>query len=432
MSKFFWLFVFSAYWANFQAQTPSDSIYTYKRINRSLSFAQLTFGGDCLLLADAQRIRNSQTLGDFGTVLMPRATIGGLHFWGHADFYVTFPLGISFRQTPAFAESYHHQEGVETGLKIYPFALKPGRISPYVGVSFQPFSFGYLDKAIELPKPGTRYERFITPWQTGLTYTGKRYLFTAGMRYNRQNQFDYHYAPNATERIHVSPVNVHLSILRYLDSDKSVGTPHNVGQENAKYHLLKKHGKLSTWYWGAGPSAALQQSKSSFFEAEYPFFANQQLNSFILPDLTYGYYWAKGDLNVGLTGRAMLFGLRAFGERFAAGRISFGFETYKFLFNYHGFVPFIGPTLSMEHLWLRHNGSPLAKTTKPALGLVFGWDIRITQTGTNLLRTNLRYTPGLALEVRGNKVMFDHLEFNFIQFVHFIGREKVYAQYRKN
>ena len=37
-----------------------------------------------------------------------------------------------------------------------------------------------------------------------------------------------------------------------------------------------------------------------------------------------------------------------------------------------------------------------------------------------------------VLEVRGNKVMFDHLEFNFIQFVHFVGREKVYAQYRKN
>jgi len=31
---------------------------------------------------------------DFGSTLMPRLTIGGIHFWGHVDFYVTFPLSF--------------------------------------------------------------------------------------------------------------------------------------------------------------------------------------------------------------------------------------------------------------------------------------------------------------------------------------------------
>ncbi|MCC7245640.1 MAG: hypothetical protein IT269_08180 [Saprospiraceae bacterium] len=61
---------------------------------------------------------------------------------------------------------------------------------------------------------------------------------------------------------------------------------------------------------------------------------------------------------------------------------------------------------------------------------MFGWDIRVTKTGTSLLRTNLRYAPGLNLKTDdGQKVMFDHLEFNFIQYVTFIGRKKLYRKY---
>ena len=85
--------------------------------------------------------------------------------------------------------------------------------------------------------------------------------------------------------------------------------------------------------------------------------------------------------------------------------------------------------LSVENLNVNDNGVKTS-TTKPALGIVFGWDIRVTKTGTNLLRTNLRYTPKLNLNVADEKVMFDHLEFNFIQMVHFFGRGKVYAAHR--
>ncbi len=124
------------------SQVTIDSVYTYKKLNRSLSFAQLTLGGDVLCLSGGQRIA-SDGAQDFGAGFMPRFTIGGMHFWGHADFYVTFPLGINVQQKPAFAGKFRQLENVETGLKIYPIALRPGRLSPYVGISFQPFQFGY-------------------------------------------------------------------------------------------------------------------------------------------------------------------------------------------------------------------------------------------------------------------------------------------------
>ena len=67
---------------------------------------------------------------------------------------------------------------------------------------------------------------------------------------------------------------------------------------------------------------------------------------------------------------------------------------------------------------------------KPALGLVFGWDIRVTKTGTGLLRTNLRYFPDLHMDIEGDKMMFDHLEFNFIQWVQFLGRKRALREAR--
>ncbi|MEZ4905645.1 MAG: hypothetical protein R2822_29725 [Spirosomataceae bacterium] len=102
-------------------------------------------------------------------------------------------------------------------------------------------------------------------------------------------------------------------------------------------------------------------------------------------------------------------------------------ETYKFLGDYHGFVPYIGPTLSYENLTFKDtDGSNIQpfQAQKVALGVIFGWDIRISRAETWLLRTNLRYTPNLHLEAEGKKVMFDQMEFNFIQFVWFAGRRK--------
>jgi hypothetical protein len=421
---------FTTIWAQ---DTPRiDSVYTWKKLNRSLSFAQLTYGGDLLMLSGATRTRNGQSA-DLPATFMPRATIGGMHFWGHADFYVTFPLFVSFSESQAGIRKYRLRESVETGMKVYPWALRPGKVRPYVGISFQPFTFGYeeVGNANEYTHGAASYERFVTPAMVGATYTTRKFLFTVGARFNWKNRFDAYYQPDATEQIRVLPVNFTLGLLRYIDTDKGLGSPKSVEQQNLKHYLLEKHGKMSTWYKGIGPSTALQMSKSSFFEKKYPFLADNMLNSFLLPDVTLGYHFAKPDINVGFAGRAMGFRAGAFEDQFRLGRVALSVEAYKFLFDYHGFVPFVGPMVSVDRLWMRHNGQTIAAATKPSLGIVFGWDIRVTKTGTGLLRTNLRYTPGLHLDVQGEKVMYNHLEFNFIQLVKFIGRDKVYQQYRK-
>lgn len=411
------------------AQTNVDSVYTTQKLNKSLRFAQLTFGGDILCVTGGQSTLQGINR-SFGAGIQSRLTIGGLHFWGHADFYVTFPLGVNIQKKTDFSSQLRHAEGVETGMKIYPWAVRPGRISPYVGISFQPFSFKYKADHTTAPNGAAAYERFIAPPQAGITYTTQKYLFTAGVRYYTQRAFDYYETPIQQSQVQLHPLGFTLGILRYIDTDLGMGTVRGVQQENIKYHILKKNNRLDSWYWGIGPSSALQMSKSSFLKEKYPYLAQATLSSFLTPDITFGRFFSQPDINVGITARPMFFRMKAFDTQLRLQRHTVGIEAYKFLFDYHGFVPYIGPMVSMEYLKLEENGNKTAESFKPSAGIVFGWDIRVTKTGTSLLRTNLRFAPGLHLKTEdGKKIMFDHLEFNFIQYVTFIGRKKLYRRY---
>ena len=75
----------------------SDNIYTQSYLDKSTRFAWLTYGGELNYLSGGttqQFIDGVKQGTDFGSTLMPRLTIDGIHFWGHADFYVTFPLSF--------------------------------------------------------------------------------------------------------------------------------------------------------------------------------------------------------------------------------------------------------------------------------------------------------------------------------------------------
>ncbi|MEQ8927346.1 MAG: hypothetical protein RLO81_16115, partial [Fulvivirga sp.] len=153
----------------------------------------------------------------------------------------------------------------------------------------------------------------------------------------------------------------------------------------------------------------------SFFQDDY--------SAAILPDFSFGRFFSKPDLNINLSYRTYGDKYEGFNSEIKIRRHSIGIESVKFLFNYHGFVPFVGPILSYENLKTTVNNIEY-KDDKLALGITFGWDIRVTKTGSSLLRTNLRYYPNLHMNIEGEKMMFDHIEFNFIQWVQFIGRKK--------
>lgn len=88
----------------------SDQVYTQSYLDKSTRFAWFTYGGDINYLTGGRTQQLSEgglQNTDFGHTLMPRLTIGGIHFWGHTDFYVTFPLSFLILQdVPAGLHRY--------------------------------------------------------------------------------------------------------------------------------------------------------------------------------------------------------------------------------------------------------------------------------------------------------------------------------------
>lgn len=414
----------------FETSAQSDSTYTVDYLSRSTKFAWLTLGAELFSerSGTTQLVRGGQlTSVDFNAALTPRLTIGGIHFWGHADFYVTFPLNfVSLGQIPSEFETLRVNQGIETGARIYPLKLQPGRLSPFAGVSFNTMSFQQENKASDFSAGTPKLQKVLAPLEFGITYTTDKYHISASAYYNVVNEFDYFVSSTQQANIQIDPVSFSLKFFRYWDTDKSMRKPTVVRQLNKMHDILDEEGLLSAWYWGIGPSAGIQMSRSSFLENNFPFLADQRIGGF-MPDVSFGRFFAQPDMNVGFSYRTMGETLSGFDTKIQLRRHSFMLESYKNLFDWLGFVPYIGVTGSIENLRMDVNGVSYSDT-KPAVGLIFGWDIRVTNTGTSLLRTNLRWIPNLHLEVEGDKVMFDNLEFNFIQYVRFIGRNKTYKK----
>ncbi len=424
------LFLCGCFW-NADAQT--DSTYTFDYIDRSTRFAWLTLGVELFREPGGS---SSYIQGgiieqvSFDGALTPRLTIGGIHFWGHADFYVTFPLNFAaIRNTPSGFETLKFSQGIETGARVYPLKLKKGRLSPFLGISFNTFSYQHLRDTDDFSEGAPSFRQIVAPVEAGLTYTTGQYHISASAYYNTIDQFNYAVSPTLSAPVNIDPLSFNLRVYKYWDTDKSMRKARVVRKLNRYHAFLEKENKLNAWYWGLGPSAGLQMSKSSYFKNNFGFLYNDRIGGF-MPDITFGRHFTKPDMNVGLSYRTFGDRLIGFDTEIKVRRHSVMLEAFKSMFNWLGFVPFVGLTASVEYLSVDVNGQEF-NNTKPAVGLIAGWDIRVTKTGSSLLRTNLRWIPDLHLEVEGDKVMFDHLEFNFIQYVHFIGRGKAYEKFRK-
>ncbi|MGD1840781.1 MAG: hypothetical protein ACFB0B_07785 [Thermonemataceae bacterium] len=410
-----------------------DTVYTKRYLERSTKFAWLTLGGDILALPNGdtdylqgENLRNTT----FSSGFVPRVTIGGVHFWGYADFYVTFPLSfLTLQSTPDDFQELDIRQGVETGFRLFPVKLQPKRLSPFLGISFRSSSYSHEIEGDNYTEGAPRYTRMTVPVQFGLAYTTNKLHIAASAYLQSTRNFKYYISPEQEGNTTLNPVTFNVSVLRYWDTDRDYRTEKAWRSLNKRHEILKKENRLSTWYIGVGPSAGLQMSRSSFLEQNYPFLADTY-SSGLMPDITFGRFFNRPDMNVGVSYRTFGDRIRGFDTSIRMRRHSFMVEAYKNLFNWLGFVPYVGVTGAIENLTVEVNDQTYQET-KPALGFIAGWDIRVTKTGTSLLRTNLRWTPDLHLSIEGDRMMFDHLEFNFIQWVQFLGRGKVYKKYSK-
>lgn len=342
----------------------------------------------------------------------PRFTIGATHFWGLMDFYVSFPLS-AIQPKAAEVQDYSVSTNVATGARVHPLQLRYHRLNPYVGANWSTLSY---NQRVNEQLAGATFTRDVITLEGGLNYLTGPHWFELGVQHLPARTFTYATSRQTTTPVRFPAFTVQLAYKFLLD----VTRPLEKDNKESFGQYLRERRQLSGFHLDIGPSAAFTLRRSDYNTRTRPYLNNPSGNKTFL-DLSAGYYFYKPDFDVRLAHRHIVADHTAYGLSQRLSRRSVSVEVYKYLLDYHGFVPFLGLSLSREQLDVRESDNDVLVTNQTERhytpGLVFGWDIRPVRYESILLRTNLRYSPFLKMRVNGQTVSFQQLEFNFIQAV---------------
>ncbi len=396
-----------------QVYTEKQSRHRFAQLSLGLDY-QTSLGGKTTFLNASGNLESL----DLGSIQKPRFLIGGTHFWGHADFYIAIPIaGPSFESNN---QDIFFTSGVETIFKYYPWRIEHHRLRPFVGFSIAPFFYQQDNLIGEGTGPEKLHLGF--PLLSGFTYNHQNFLLELGLNYNYSNSIDYFISRSREATIQTPPLYLYFSLRYMLETTLSAEKGWESGETARITDHLAAKGQLNNFFIGAGMSSAWWLGNSSYNQSERPFLPGYGIS--LMPDFSLGYYLHQPDINLALNYRSYNGGGTTYGVRQSLKRRSISLEATKYVLDYHGFAPFIGPAISYENLRFRERFEQEAlkefQDQKIAFGIAFGWDIRPNRLQTFLLRTNLRYFPSLKLDVAGNKqINFSNIEFNFIQLIVF-------------
>lgn len=399
-------------------QTTYSQVYTKKQTRHR--FAQLSLGVDIqssiggnTKYISAQSIQSL----DLDQNISPRFLIGGTHFWGHADFYIAIPVYSSSLKKEN--QEITAIRGVETVFKYYPSRIEHNKLRPYVGTSLAPFYFEQKNNNFTYPS-GSELNHTSFPLLGGITYNSHNHLVEFGLAWNYSNQQNYYISRDQVEIINTAPFYATLAYKYMLDTTISAEADWESGRTEEVTKILDDRGRLNGFYLGVGISTAFWLNRSTYNTQIRPYI--EKFNTSLMPDFTFGYYLHTSDINIATGFRAYGTSTNSYGAIQQLNRKSVVIEATKYLFDYHGFVPFIGPALSYENLSFAESFEGTTtldlNENKLGYGLTFGWDIRPNRIQSWILRTNLRWFPNLSLAATPNSIIsFDNIEFNFIQLV---------------
>lgn len=341
-----------------------------------------------------------------------RLVFGGSHFWHLADFYISVPLTtFATQHTP-----WQYSEGVVTGGRYLPFGPGKGIPHPFIGLS-------WMTPRLQIGE-GPEWQRSRLGLEAGLSLVvRKRYTIEARIQYQYRAGLDYPTSRGSTTPLLTPPWTAGVAVKKFFDFTAGNASEAGKAWREAAEQALTAHNAFSGWSVGIGLSANLVIAGFHFSDA--PFLPDRPPIP-LHPDVAVGYYSHPADAAVRLSYRPMVLSQSGYGYAYRLREHRLAVEGIKFLFDFHGFVPFMGVGLGATHQILRVDDRHLPQETfrrwMPSAALVFGWDIRPSRSDHLLLRTNLRLTAPTGMELESLHVRSTHLEINFIQLVIYPGR----------
>ena len=376
-------------------------------------FAQTTIGIDYRFYlnygSESSTLNSSGTLDKFKLKNQDevRLIIGGTHFWGHADFYVAFPI------TSIFKSGFETE--IELGGKYFPWRIENGKIRPYIGSAI---ITGQYNQGI-----GASQIRNLYPIIGGFVFDYRNHLFELGGGFIFNNKENYYISPDTYVQIKTQPFWISLSYKFMIDLTLSQEKDWLSGRTKKLTDSLTPKHRLDGITIAVGPSGTFYLRSSPHNKNVAPYIDNHKITN-IFPEFALGYYLSKLNLQGGFAYRSVNNKIEAYNFSQKVMRKALTFEIIKFVCDYKGFDPYIGPAVSYEWLnVIETNASGITinqkyKGVKP--GITFGFEIRPTKLMFIYVRSNLRYFPNLKVKMNDSKYVYlDQLEFDFFQVVFF-------------
>lgn len=406
---------------------PDGYPNTPETSNKRFGFAQLYLGLDSQYIPEGQTWyldeSNTPTKTAIPARLTPRFVIGAFHFWGKIDLSVNLQLpSITLSKHDNLDTTISHGSNIGIGVKYFPWPVKPDSLLPFVGanlvtnISYAQKSKGSSD---EMQSVSTKW---ATPLTVGLAYASPLGFFEAGIQYIHDRSFDFYLDRQRRAEVTLPHYSAWLGYKAVVDTTvEGDPTVTELGEAKDGLELAIGPSSLTTYF---------VEPKS---DQRTPYIDERSRdNATLYPEMGIGYYFAKKEAHLGLAYRNIDTDAQMLSLEKRLNRQSIALEAYHFLFDYHGFVPFIGPNIAYENYHYQEfdQGVQIAKKEDHRVvpGITFGWDIRPTNIEAIILRTNLRYnfTPDLDIQVRGvsDRVRLRQMEFNWIEVVWY--PERVY------
>lgn len=400
--------------------------YTQETKQDRYQFAHTYFGLETEFLPQNNNFSTLNSSGTFNQKKLPsfgsaRFLIGGTHFWDHADFYISIPV-IEFALNNS--KDADITNGVLTGFRYFPMKIKLNTVRPFVGVGFGGPDFKSKGVAGEGPTKDNRQWYY----EGGISYRYKgNMLFDFGIRYFNNKEYNYANSRNTFETVNLNEFSFMLSYKKLYDFTQGYGKKEQKEYLKMAFDALEKEKGLNTFSIGLGFSASIPFEKMEYAQ-KIPFL-NQETTQNGNLEVSIAYYSHHLDAAVRISYRPLKQKEMAYNYNLATTNHSVAFEAFKFVGDYHGFVPFVGPYISSNNYRILEtdNGQRITdyKASKLGYGIVFGWDIRLSRVDYLVLRTNLRYTPNLQYTKDGLDYTNNQIEFNFIQLVYYPKRHKI-------
>lgn len=378
------------------ASARSDTDFIYQGTPDRFSFAQFYAGAGVyqvgITLTDIEdHVAGSESGKE--DVSGAGITIGAMHYWGRADFYVTFPFSAEFSSG---STEFSYSPGVETGAKWYVTRVAKGRFSPYLGAAFSFPSFSH--------KGSGDQHKLVLPLSAGLTYARPPFLFDFSAHYTRSDDYRFSFSPDTATDVNVDGLSFRLGA-RYFQ-DLSIH-----GRKKSQDDLPNGN----HFYLGIGPSTAW------LTKSDDPMLPNGSIRETpaVFPELSAGFELKrvrkKGVKTlINLAYRPQSLRVDAYKAEQTFNNQALSLDLMQSFADYYGFVPFVGLSLMYNDLEYKQANERYGDSAVN-WGVAFGWDILPNHTDRFYLRTMLRYYPDISISVDSHEIAFPNFEFNFIQ-----------------